>query len=173
MGGWCWFVCSVSVNSLLAWTGQSSRVVSSPGAVFEGSRWSEVREAKKKNRVGFDEFFLSRRWRVGKHIIFVWLGMARLKLGGDGQARDWMKSSSLVEFRDCLATWSGEGFEFDRWLGTRSAKMGRSFEWGMSKLPSWLASKSLRLLWFTAGLCWDFDSIWVFPELEWVWSRVR
>lgn len=29
---------------------------------------------------------------------FVWLGMARLKFWGDGQARDWMRSSSLVEF---------------------------------------------------------------------------
>jgi len=33
-----------------------------------------------------------------------------------------------------------------------------------------VASKSLRLLWFTAGLCWDFDSIWVFLNLRWVWS---
>jgi len=29
-----------------------------------------------------------------------------------------------------------------------------------------VASKSLRLLWFTAGLCWDFDSIWVFLNLS-------
>jgi len=80
MGGWCWFVCSVSVNSLLAWTGQSSRVVSSPELSLKGLGGPEVREAKKPS-FGLMSFFC-RDGEGSKHIILFGSEWARLKFGG-------------------------------------------------------------------------------------------
>lgn len=103
--GWLVLVCLFGFGQLfvgLDWSVESGCFES--GAVFEGSRWSEVREAKKPS--WFDEFFLSRRWRVAS-TLFCLARNGETKVGGDGQARELDEVFFVSWVLDRLATLIG------------------------------------------------------------------